>query len=139
MVERKTLSSHTQSSPAELRVAATTLHLVSLADGKKAYALRGTVENLGRESIGAIQIEGALFDKTGTILETARVPLGSDLLGSDLEVLSLPIIQDMMRDANFRKAVLKPESEKDFMLVFTSGNAARARFYTARIHSAKTQ
>ncbi|WKZ57203.1 MAG: hypothetical protein QY326_00665 [Bdellovibrionota bacterium] len=133
------LPSHAEVPPATLYMRDTSLELVGLDNGETIHILSGILVNEGTEEFAEINLEGALFDERGEVMQRVLVPAASNLAKTKVRSLTRDAILEMQQGQLTRKFELPAGGKAPFAIAVPIDNDLTPRFYTGRVHSVRVE
>jgi predicted Zn finger-like uncharacterized protein len=119
---------------------------LTLDSGDKVELVKGTIVNQSKKTLSAISIEALGFSDSGEITTSERVLIGNPVSSNEATLKSLTPsdIRDLQKKEP-KSFLLRPDSKKDFVLVFTSQpktqseKSSQMSSFAVRVHSARFQ
>lgn len=121
----------------DIRVVDTSFEQIPLSNGETIHLITGTVVNDSPRDVSNVVLEGLTFDAAGRVVSSARVTSGATLAHSRLQSLTPDIIVKLQSGENSRPLKLRAGESERVSLAFTDSAVREARFFSARVYSAR--
>ena len=126
-----------QASPPELIVGDSKIRLFTLDTGDSVALLTGVLINSGSQILQDIEVEGALFNGAGDVLNKQRSFASPTLARSRLESLSPEMISSIQSTKPRKGSTLRGGEKVDFSIALIGPEVKKARFFTTRVYSVR--
>ncbi len=124
-----------QVAPPDLSIVNARFKQVVLDSGETAYLVSGTLKNQSQQTLRNVMLEGIGFNESGELVSRNRVDAGATLAKTRVRSLTPEMIKNLQSGQLKNKLVLKPGDAEDFTFALLNGEAAKARYFSARVYS----
>jgi hypothetical protein len=126
-----------QPAPDGVVISSTRFRQIQLDNGENLPLISGSLVNQSAEDLQEVIIEALAFDLGGkNVVARARGIVGSELSRGKLKGISLEEVRKLSEQRD-RKQSLRSGEETPFAIPLIEGDLSKARYYTARIYSAR--
>lgn len=129
--------SSTQVAPPEVNIVNARFKEITLESGETAFIVSGTLKNHSQHTLSDITLEGIGFSEDGSPVTRTRVDAGATLAKTRIRSLTQEMIRNLQSGQLKSKVTLKPGDSEDFSFALLNGEAAKARYFSARVYSVR--
>lgn len=115
----------------------TNFNVITMENGEELPLVTGKITNSTDRSFDDVQIEAHVFDKSGNIIDHARIGIGNGLAQGRIRALSREMIAEMQQEAGPDRVTIKPGESREFAVALLDRTVNKASFFSARIYSVR--